>query len=206
MPVGQAVTATRLRRLAGRATAAGARSPRRPVPRARRAAADGGGAWRGAVTPSSRLTRSTISLGRLRLAQGVGERRLDQRAGELGEQLQVGGVAAGGRRDQEGDVGRAVLGAEVDRRLRAGRRRGSAPRRPWCGSAGSRSRPAGRSARSPRGPGRRRRAGRRRRERPASPTTRASARITSCLSEPRSASRRTRSVVIRSDIVILLWW
>ena len=41
-------------------------------------------------------------------------------------------------------------------------------------------------------------------ERPASATTRASARITSCLSVPRSASSRTRSVVMRSVMVTLL--
>ena len=41
--------------------------------------------------------------------------------------------------------------------------------------------------------------------RPASPTTWASARITSCLSEPRSASRRTSSVVMRSDMCQIPW-
>jgi hypothetical protein len=48
-------------------------------------------------------------------AQGVGEVLLHQRPGELGEQLQVGGVPAGRRGDQEGEVGRSVLGAEVGR-------------------------------------------------------------------------------------------
>ena len=48
-------------------------------------------------------------------AQRVGELGLDQRPGQLGEQLEVGGVAAGGGGDQEGQVGRTVLGAELDR-------------------------------------------------------------------------------------------
>ncbi len=55
-----------------------------------------------------------------RVAQGVGEVLLHQRAGELGQQLQVGRVATGRRRDQEGQVGRAVLGAEVTRRVQPG--------------------------------------------------------------------------------------
>ena len=53
-------------------------------------------------------------------AQGVGEGRLDQCPGELGEDLEVVGVAAGGRGDQEHEVGRAVLGPEVDAGLEPG--------------------------------------------------------------------------------------
>ena len=51
-----------------------------------------------------------------RAAQAVGEPLLDQRARELGEHLEVGRVAAGRGRDQERQVGRPVLGAEVGRR------------------------------------------------------------------------------------------
>ena len=118
MPVGQAVTATRLRRPPAargglRSAAAAAVSPppaaaaaRRP----RRGAAAGSGL-------AERLGDQVDDLlGRLGRAQRVGELGLDQRAGQLGEQLEVGGVAAGRGGDQEGQVGRAVLGAEVDRR------------------------------------------------------------------------------------------
>ncbi len=59
-------------------------------------------------------------LGRLGIAQRVGEGGLHQRPRELGQQLQVGGVTAGGGGDQEGEIGRAVLGAELDRRVEAG--------------------------------------------------------------------------------------
>ena len=47
-------------------------------------------------------------------AQRVGEGRLHQRPRELGEDREVVGVAAGRGGDEEGEVGRAVLGAEVD--------------------------------------------------------------------------------------------
>ncbi len=57
--------------------------------------------------------------GRSRRPEAVGEVLLHQRAGELGQQLQVGDVAAGGGRDQEREVGRAVLGAELDQRIEA---------------------------------------------------------------------------------------
>ncbi len=65
-------------------------------------------------------------LGRRRgRAQAVGELLLHQRPRELGQQLEVGGVAPGRSGDQEGEVGRAVLGPEVDarREAREGQRR-----------------------------------------------------------------------------------
>ena len=116
MPVGHAVTATRRPvRRPGRAAAAGAGAGRWP-PARRGADATGVGAG-AATTP---LTSSTTSLGRAGVAQAVGEVGLHQRPGELGEQLEVGGVTAGGRGDQEHQVGRAVLRAE----LHAGREPG----------------------------------------------------------------------------------
>ena len=55
----------------------------------------------------------------LRGPERVGEGGLDQGAGQLGEDGEVVGVAAGRRGDEERQVGRAVLGAEVDGRLEA---------------------------------------------------------------------------------------
>ncbi len=49
-------------------------------------------------------------------AQRGGEVGLHEGARQLGQQLQVGGVATLGGADQEGEVGRTVLGTEVDRR------------------------------------------------------------------------------------------
>ena len=202
MPVGQAVTATSGAGVPVRVTASG----RRRAERQRRSGAGGrccrggGGRGRGRGGPPRRLTRSTTSCGRLGLAQGVGERRLDQRAGQLGEQLEVGGVAAGRGGDQEGEVGRAVLGAEVDRRATAGRRPASAPRRRRCGSAGSRCRRAGRWPRC---------ASRARASSTSWSTSVGAAGFGDDLGEAGSrracrrrgaASRRTRSVVMRSDI------
>ena len=182
MPVGQAVTATRLRRLgAGAAAAAGG---------VRR----GSGRGRGAA-PTTSVTSVGDLLGRLGVAQRVGERRLDQRPGQLGQQLQVGVVAAGRGRDQEHQVGRAVLGAEVDLRLRAGRTPASARSTPavrQCGIAMPPGRPVADFASRAKASST---SWSTSVARPASPTIRASARITSCLSEPRSASRRTRSGV-----------
>ncbi len=48
-------------------------------------------------------------------AQAVGELRPDQRPRQHGQHLEVGGVAALGSGDQEGQVGGAVLGPELDR-------------------------------------------------------------------------------------------
>ena len=71
------------------------------------------------TTPATSVDHLVLGGG---VAQRVGEVLLDQRAGQLGQQLQVGGVAAGGSGDEEGQVGRAVLGAEVDAAGSAGRR------------------------------------------------------------------------------------
>ena len=57
-------------------------------------------------------------------AQRIGERRLHERSGQLGEDLEVVGVAAGGGGDQEHEVGRPVLGTEVDARLEPGEGQG----------------------------------------------------------------------------------
>ena len=81
------------------------------------AAGCGAGAGRGADDVVHQLDDLVRRLGG---AQRVGELRLDQRPGQLGEQLEVGGVAAGGGGDQEHQVGRAVLGAEVDLRREPG--------------------------------------------------------------------------------------
>ena len=62
--------------------------------------------------------------GRSGRPETVGEVLLHQRAGELGQQLQVGDVAAGRGGDQEGQVGRAVLGTELDLRSEAGEGQG----------------------------------------------------------------------------------
>ena len=120
MPVGQAVTATRLRVAgAGWRRRRGAGAPR-PA-RGRREQGSWPGRW---SRPELRLTRATTSSRTLGGAQRVGEGRLHERAGELGEDLQVVGVAAGGSRDQEHQVGRAVLGAEVHPRLEPGEGQG----------------------------------------------------------------------------------
>ena len=199
MPVGQAVTATRLTLAAvaagagcGAAAAGAARGGRRP----RRAGA-------GSTT---RADQRDHLVGLAARAQRGGEVGLHQGAGQLGQQLEVGGVAAGGGGDQEGEVGRAVLGAEVDRRGRAGRRPGSARRRPavrQCGMAIPPGRPvaevssrASASVDELVGVGRRG---------PASSTTPARARMTSCLSVPRSASSRTRSAVISRSCGSMRW-
>ena len=73
-----------------------------------------------AAGPRTPATRSTISWGVSASRSEVGEGRLDQRAGQLGEQLEVRAVAAGRRGDQEGDVRGAVLGPEVHRRAQPG--------------------------------------------------------------------------------------
>ena len=99
-------------------------------------------------------------LGGLRLAQRRGEGGLHERPGQLGEQLEVGAVAAGRRGDQERQVGRAVLGAEVHPRAEPGEHERGLGRRRWCGSGGSRSRRGARWGRWPRG---------RERPRPAAP-------------------------------------
>ena len=49
-------------------------------------------------------------------AEAVGELLLDQRTRQLRQQLEVRGVAAGGRGDQEGEVGGAVLRPELHAR------------------------------------------------------------------------------------------
>jgi hypothetical protein len=49
---------------------------------------------------------------------------LDERAGQLGQQLQVVGVPVGGRRDEEDQVCGAVLGSEVDRTRQPGEGQG----------------------------------------------------------------------------------
>ena len=112
MPVGQAVTATM--RAAGRG--------RRPAPARRATGRRGGGrggrldrgrGGRGAARTTTALTSSTISSGLVALRRPSVKLLLHQRAGELGEHLEVGGVAAGRGGDQERQVGRAVLGAEV---------------------------------------------------------------------------------------------
>ncbi len=135
MPVGQAVTATRSACARRRATSGGRGG--RPVRRRRgrrrlragrccrcspscRARPARGGLGRGGGRSQDARTRSTTSSGVSASRSEVGEGRLDQRAGQLGEQLQVRAVAAGRRGDQEGDVGGAVLGAEVHRRAEPG--------------------------------------------------------------------------------------
>ena len=91
-------------------------------------------------SPTTPATSATTWAGVVAAREAVGELLLDQRAGQLGQQLEVGGVAAGGRGDQEGQVGGAVLRAELHARARAGRRPASGSRRRRCGSAGWRCR------------------------------------------------------------------
>ena len=113
MPVGHAVIATRLTGppAGASAGASAAWSRRRGRDRSRRRGADRdrrrGGCGDDAAHQLDDL------LGRAGVAQAVGEVGLDQRTGELGEELEVGGVTAGGCGDQEHQVGRAVLRAEL---------------------------------------------------------------------------------------------
>ncbi len=143
--------------------------------------------WRGIVADDAQHQVHDLLLAP-GAAEAGGEVRLHQRPGELGEQLEVGRVAAGRGRDQEGEVGGAVLGSELHRRARAGRRPASgsstAVVRQW-GIAMPPARPVGAvpsrviaSAASWSGSA----------VRPASATIAASARMTSCFSAPRSAS------------------
>ena len=118
MPVGQAVTATSA--AAGRRGGGGAADAAGAGAAAGAAAAAAGAAAGAATTPLDQRRRPPRASSAA--AQAVGEVLLHQRAGQLGQQLEVGGVAAGRGGDQEGQVGRAVLGAEVDRRGRAARR------------------------------------------------------------------------------------
>ena len=168
MPVGQAVTATSERRAPGAAGAAGGAGGRR-----------GGGVRRPAVG------RGRGRGCRARTHDRADQRRRPPRAWSRSRRPSVKSFLTSaraslvsscrwvasppaGRGDQEGQVGRAVLGAEVDRRAEPGegQRRLRRPRA-RCGSAGSRCRRAGRWRTSPRGRSRPRRAGRRRSARPA---------------------------------------
>ena len=121
MPVGQAVTATSDGFAAGRRL----QRQRRLRPRVRPARSGGSrsgapAAVPGAGSPSSWLIDLDDLLDRARRAERVGEGGLDQRAGQLGQDGEVVGVAAGGSGDEERQVGGAVLGAEVDRRVEPG--------------------------------------------------------------------------------------
>ena len=99
-----------------RAGAAAAAAPAAAAPAAAAAAARGRGRL---VRERAFDERDDLGLG-VGGAQRRGEVRLDQGAGELGEQREVRLVRAFGRRDEEDQVGGAVRGAEVDRLGRAG--------------------------------------------------------------------------------------
>ena len=142
MPVGHAVTATSERVVSGRvvvvlpapAVLPAAEAPRRRC-RCRCARATGGHAGGRAVGRAGRgggggrrrgsdvqrlVDEGDDLVGVLRVAQRVGEGRLHQRARQLGQQLQVGGVAPGRGGDEEGQLGGTVLGPEVHGRAQAG--------------------------------------------------------------------------------------
>ena len=160
MPVGQAVTATRLRTVAVRR-----RRPRRPVLGGRRgrgaaAAAAVRGGRRAAARRATDLVVDEVRPPRrvVAAAQGVGEVVLHQRAGELGQQLEVVASPPAGAAIRKARSAGPSL-APKSTAGRVARTRASAPRPRWCGSAGSRCRRAAPSARWPHGPARPRRAG-----------------------------------------------
>ena len=211
MPVGQAVTATSARgrrrwRCGGAAVpAAGERlPPRRPCPRrARRGravgrAGRGGGGRRRGATSSASLMRATTSSASSASRSALVKAGLTSERASLVSSCRWVASPPGRGGDEEGQVGGTVLGPEVDAAGSAGRRRASARRPPvvrQCGIAMPPGRPVGEVSSRANASATSWSASA---ARPASPTTAARPRITSCLSSPHVASRRTSSLVIRS--------
>ena len=181
MPVGQAVTATIDLRRGGGACAARQRAGRRA--RARRPLRRAAGRR---VDHAVDEGDHVLGRSRRRAATATNSGRTSARARlESSFMCSAPPVRRG---DQEDEVGRAVRGAEVDRRMQPGEAERGGCRRAASGSAGSRCRRAGRWPTGPRGPWRRRAArpgrwrGRRRRARSARRP------MTASLSAPASTS------------------
>ena len=124
-------------------------------------------------------------------SQGLAERGVYQPPRERGEDCHVIGTAVGRRRDEEDQVGRPVLGAEVDPGVGAAERERRLADVSRTARAECRSRPRARSASAPRARPRRR--GTRRGRSPA-PRQRVAARAGASLRHGRQRRGRGRSV------------